>query len=110
MQTISESETSETVCQDSYLLFDTSLVDIPSNKELCYIFLCFLFFSSYKACSFWNSDTLDAIVESAMLNDTIEYWISSSDLPQNINIHGANTAVKFVFLSERGTLVCSWPF
>ena len=44
-----------------------------------------------------------------MLNDTIEYWISSSELPQNINIHGANTAVKFVFLSERGTLVCSWP-
>ena len=69
----------------------------------------FLFFSSYKACSFWNSDTLDAIVESAMLNDTIEYWISSSELPQNINVHGANTAVKFVFLSERGTLVCSWP-
>ena len=29
MQTISESETSETVCQDSNLLFDTSLVDIP---------------------------------------------------------------------------------
>ena len=29
MQTISESETSETVCQDSYLLVDTSLVDIP---------------------------------------------------------------------------------
>ena len=28
MQTISESETSETVCQDSNLLFDTSLVDI----------------------------------------------------------------------------------
>ena len=29
MQTISESETSETVCQNSNLLFDTSLVDIP---------------------------------------------------------------------------------
>ena len=29
MQTISESETSETVCPDSYLLVDTSLVDIP---------------------------------------------------------------------------------
>ena len=26
-----------------------------------------------------------------------------------LNIHGANTAVKFDFLSERGTLVCSWP-
>ena len=29
MQTISESETSETVYQDSNLLLDTSLVDIP---------------------------------------------------------------------------------
>ena len=42
-----------------------------------------------------------------MLNDTIECGISSSELPQNINIHGANIAVKFVS-SERGTLVCSW--
>ena len=122
MQTISESETSETVCQESYVLVDTSLVDIPytifdtstcvvSVTKSCarYIFLCFLFFSSYKACSFWNSDTLDAIVESAMLHDTIEYWISSSDLPQNIKIQDANSAVKFVFLSERGTPVCSWP-
>ena len=44
-----------------------------------------------------------------MLHDTIEYWISSSELPQNNNVHGANTAVKFVFLSERETPVCSWP-
>ena len=43
-----------------------------------------------------------------VLNDTIEYWIRSSELPQNINMHGANTAVKLVFLSERGTIVCSW--
>ena len=46
---------------------------------------------------------------SAMLHGTTEYCTSSSDLPQNINIHGANTAVKFVFLSERGKPVCSWP-
>ena len=47
-----------------------------------------------------------------MLNDTIEYWIVSTELPQNINIHGANTAVKFAFFfffSEGETLVCSWP-
>ena len=94
MQTISESETSETVCQDSNLLVDTSLVDIPYTifdtstcavlvtKSCVISFYAFSFFSSYKACSFWNSDTLDAVVESAMLNDTIEYWICSSDLPQ----------------------------
>ena len=29
MITISESETSETVCQESYVLVDTSLVNIP---------------------------------------------------------------------------------
>ena len=55
-------------------------------------------FVELPAGSFWNSDTLDAIVESALIHETIEYWIRSSDLPQNINIHGANTAVKFVFL------------
>ena len=37
-----------------------------------------------------------------VLNDTIEYWISSSELPQNINMHGANTAVKFVFFCAKG--------
>ena len=98
-QTISESETCETVCQDSNLLVDTSLVDIPYT----------IFDTILKACSFWNSDTLDTIVESAMLNDTIENWIISSELSQNINIHGANDAVKFIFLSDRGTLVCGWP-
>ena len=46
--------------------------------------------------------TLDAIDESAMLSDTIEYWISSSELPQNSNIHGANTSVKFVFVKRKG--------
>ena len=120
-QFISELETSETVCQDSNLLFDTSLVDIPYTifdtstcavsvtKSCAVSFYAFCFSVLIKLVCFWNSDTLNAIVESAMLNFTIEYWISSSELPQNINIHGANTAVRFVFLSKRGTLVCNWP-
>ena len=41
-----------------------------------------------------------------MLNEGIEYWITSSKLPENININGANIAVNFSF-NERGTLVCS---
>ena len=57
-----------------------------------------MLYLKFHAFCFWNSDTLNAIFESAMLNDTIEYWISSSELLQNINIHGANTAVKFVCL------------
>ena len=55
---------------------------------------------------FWNSDTLDAIVKSAMLNDTIENWIISSELPQNINIHGdnvANLCLGCVFHTRRRT-------
>ena len=86
----------------------TYAVSVTKSCAISFYAFCF-FFSSYKAFSFWNSDTLDAIVESAMSSDTIEHWISSSELPQNISIHGANTAVKFFFLSERGTLVCSWP-
>ena len=39
-----------------------------------------------------------------MLNDRIEYWISSSEQPQNININGTNNAVSFVS-NEKGTLV-----
>ena len=93
-----------------YTIFDTSTCAVSITKSCVISSYASFFFSSYKACSFWNSNTLDAIVESAMLNDTVEYWISSSELPQNINIHGANSAVKFVFfLGERGTLVCSWP-
>ena len=101
MQTISESETSETVCQDS--IFDTSTCAVSVTKSCAISFYAFCF-SVLKACSFWNSDTLDAIVESAMLNDTIEYWISSSELPLNINIHGANIAVKFFVLYFKAKL------
>ena len=75
MQTISKYETSETVCQDSNFLVDTSLVDIPYtifDTSTCAVSVAKSCAISYKACSFWNSDTLDAIVESAMLNDTIE--------------------------------------
>ena len=84
------------MCQDSNLLFDTSLVDIPYTifdtstcavsvtKSFAVSFYAFCFSVLIKLVVFWNSDTLDAIVESAMLNYTIEYWISSSELPQNI--------------------------
>ena len=93
------------MCQDSNLLVDTSLVDIPYtifDTSTCAVsfytvsFYAFCFSVLIKLVVFFNPDALDAIVESAMLNDTFEYWISSSELPQNINIHGANTAVKFV--------------
>ena len=122
MQIISESETSENVCQDSYLLVDTSLMDIPytifdtstfavSVTKSCAIsFYAFCFnFSSYKACSFWNSDILQAIVERVMIHDTIEYWISSSSHKILIYMVPILLSSLFFFLSERGTPVCSWP-
>ena len=104
------------MCQDRNLLVDT-LVDIPytifntstravSVTENCAISSHTICFSVLKACSFWNSDTLDAIVESAVLNDTIQYWISSSELPQDININGAIIAVKFVFFFKRKVKTC----
>ena len=104
------SETSETVCRDSNLLTDASLVDISytisdtrtntsafseaKSSATSFYTICL---SVLKSWSYWNSDTLDAIVESGMLNDRIEYWISSSEQPQNININGTNNAVSFVF-------------
>ena len=51
--------------------------------------------------------TLNVIVESAMLNEGIEYWISSSKLPENININGANIAVNFFSMKgEHLFVVC----
>lgn len=107
------------MCQDNNLLVDTYLVDIPyiifdtststfavSATKSSGIYSYAICFSFLKPCSYWNSDTLLAIVESALLNDSIEYWISSSELPQNINTHVASIAVNFVS-NERGTLVCS---
>ena len=65
------------MCQDSNLHVDTSLVDIPytifdtstcavSVTKRCAISFYAFCFSVLKACSFWNSDTLDATVESVL--------------------------------------------
>lgn len=103
------SRTSNTSQQDSV----GALLNISdNNNKICTaakssaLALYAICFSVLKPCSYWNSDTLLAIVESALLNDSIEYWISSSELPQNINTHVASIAVNFVS-NERGTLVCS---
>ena len=62
-------------------------------------------FSVLKPCSYWNSDTLDAIVQfgNTFFIKTIKsQW--SWALPENINILGANVNVSFVS-SSNGTLV-----
>ena len=101
------SQTSETVCQDSNLLVDTSLVDIPYtivDTSTCAVSVtesCTLSFYVFCLSVLIKLVVVGTLIHEMLLlkvlNDTIEYWISSSDLPQNINIHGANTAVKFAF-------------
>ena len=91
-------------------IYHTSTYDVSVTKSCAISFyaICFFFSSSYKAFSFWNSDTLDAIVESAMSNDTIEHWISSSVINQKILVYMVPILLSsFFFVSERGTLVCS---
>ena len=62
-------------------------------------------FSVLKPCSYWNSDTLDAIVQfgNTFFIKTIKSQCSWA-LPENINILGANVNVNFVSNSN-GTLV-----
>ena len=49
----------------SYTILDTSTcaVSVTNSCAISFYAICF---SVLKACSFWNSDTLDAIVESAV--------------------------------------------
>ena len=118
METISETNElcAKTVIFHKYTIFNTSrntcAVSVTKSFFLFCFVCCFFFvfcfcFSVLNSCSYWNSDILDAIAESAMLNDTIDFWISSSELPQNNNVCGADIAVNFVS-NERGTPVCSW--
>ena len=71
-------------------------------SALAFYAICF---SVLKPCSYWNSDTLDAIVQfgNTFFIKTIKsQW--SWALPENINILGANVNVNFVS-SSNGTLV-----
>ena len=82
----------------------TDILPATISSALVFYAICF---SVFKSCSYWNSDTIDAIVEcgSAFFINTIKCQCSSV-LPQNINIFGANIDVKFV-TSSKGNLVCT---
>lgn len=103
------SRTSNTSQQDSV----GALLNISDNNKICTaakssaLALYAICFSVLKPCSYWNSDTSDAIVEygSAFFFDTIKSQCSSV-LPENINIYGVNINVNFIS-SSKGTLVCT---
>ena len=80
---------------------------VTKSSAIAFYAICF---SVLKPCSYWNSATSDAIVEraSAFFLETVEYQAKSSQLPQNINIYGANINVNFHLRSE-GTLLCNSP-
>lgn len=94
------------MCQDNNLLVDTYLVDIPyiifdtststfavSATKSSGIYSYAICFSFLKPCSYWNSDTLHAIVK----------------LPQNINTHVASIAVNFVSNEREHLFVVHLP-
>ena len=104
--------TSETSQQNSVGTSQVNLctVDTCSTKpltasEISALAFYAICFSVLKPCSYWNSDTLDAIVQfgNTFFIKTIKsQW--SWALPENINILGANVNVNFVG-SSNGTLV-----
>ena len=87
---------------------NTNFGTVTKSSATCIAFYANCF-SVLKPCSYWKSDT-DAIVEcgSAFFIETIKNKASSSELPQILNICGANINIKFVSRS-RGTLVCGSP-
>ena len=112
-----KSKTNETLPQDSKnLLVGTSAIDIHcgNSRNICtptkssaiaFYAVCF---SVLKPCSHWNSNTIDAIVEngSVLFIEIIKYQASSSEMPQNINMCGANMNINLVS-SSKGTLICT---
>ena len=111
----------ETLQEDyNTLLFGTSSTDKPTcsvdNSDIgcitksCAIAFYAICFSVIKHCSYWNSDTSDAIVEhgNAFFIEITKYQEKSSQLPQNVSIYGANINVNFV-LKSKGTLSSNFP-
>ena len=94
-----------TLPKDVPIIKTTNNETITKSSAIALYAICF---SVIKPCSYWKSDTLDALVEygSAFFTETIKNQTSSSELPQNVNIYGANINVKVV-TSNKGILVCN---
>ena len=103
------SRTSETSQQNStgtnLSTADTCSTKTLTASEISALAFYAFCFSVLKRCSYWNSDTLDAIVQfgNTFFIKTIKSQCSWA-LPENINILGANVNVNFVG-SSNGTLV-----
>ena len=103
------SRTSETSQQNStgtnLSTADTCSTKTLTASEISALAFYAICFSVLKPCSYWNSDTLDAIVQfgNTFFIKTIKSQCSWA-LPENINILGANVNVNFVG-SSNGTLV-----
>lgn len=87
-----------------FLIIRKLVLATTKSSALVFYAICFLVL---KPCSYWNSETSDAIVEcgSTFFFDTIKSQCSSV-LPQNVNIYGAIINVNFAS-SRKGTLVCT---
>ena len=67
------------------IIENTNVETITKSSAIAFYAICF---SVVKPCSYWKSDTLDALVEygSAFFTESIKNQTSSSELPQNVNI------------------------
>ena len=76
----------------------TSISAITRNSVIAFYAICF---SVLKACSYWNSDTLAAIVEhGCTFYNTIKCRTNCNELPQKLDIYGACINANIVFKSE----------
>ena len=79
----------------------TDLTSISAITRNSIIAFYAIYFSVLKACSYWNSDTLAAIVEhGCTFYNTIKCRKNCNELPQKLDIYGACINANIVFKSE----------
>ena len=95
-------------CFEGHIIEQRSETNICSCKQCCAISFYSICFSVIKPCIYWDSDTLVAIIENGntfyrSLNINVDKHVSVNDLPNKLQICGADINVVFVE-KRQGTL------
>ena len=96
-------EEGSTSCFEEHMIDQRSKTNICLCKQCCAISFYSICFSVIKPCTYWNSDTLDAVIENGnafykKLN--VDKHLLVSDLPNKLEICDADVAVVFTAQSE----------
>ena len=96
-------EESSQCCIEDNIIKEGSQSNICSCKRCCAICLYSLCFSVIKSCRYWNSDTLNAVIEygnAFYMKLNVDKHLMLNDLPNKVNICGADVDVVFTAKGE----------